>query len=398
MPHRLYVVMVNAYGTGGIARTVVNLANALVERHQVEIITVYRRRTDPAYPIDPRVTVSQLVDARKGVRTEGDPEHDRLARLPSRLTTALDQNMTALTDELIVERLRELEPGILITTRPALHALAAEFAPGHVITVAQDHLNVVTRMAQPELAALMHRSLAAVDGLAVLTEADALDYTRMLAGSGTVVTAIPNALPWRAGAASPLTSKTIVSAGRLVEQKGFDRLIEAFAPVASSHPDWQLHIYGTGEQGQELRRLVRRLRLGEQVRFMGYSDSMQDVLRQAAVYALGSRFEGFGMVLIEAMSVGLPLVSFDCPRGPGEIIDDGVTGTLVPDGDVPRFSAALRELVASDPLRRRMGANAREQARAYEMPAVIDRWESLFAALFQRHGSRASRSTATGHG
>ena len=218
------------------------------------------------------------------------------------------------------------------------------------------------------------------------TEADARDYTRMLTGTGTLVTAIPNALPWPVGSASQLTSKTVVSAGRLVEQKGFDRLIEAFAPVASAYPDWQLHIYGTGGQGPQLRRLVGRLGLHDHVHFKGYSDSFRDVLQNASVYALGSRFEGFGMVLIEAMSVGLPLVSFDCPRGPGEIIDDGVTGKLVPDGDVSSFTAALLELVASDSLRRRMGANAREGARAYEMPGVVDRWETLFAALSDARG------------
>lgn len=378
---RVCVLMINAYGTGGIARTVVNLANALVERHEVEILTVYRRRTRPAYDIDSRVVVSHLIDARKSARHEGEPGHAELARKPSGLTTALDHNMTALTDELLVPRLRGLPPSILITTRPSLHALAARFAPEHVITIAQDHLNFETRTAHPELAQLMQRSLVKLDALTVLTEADARDYAGMLHGSDTLVTAIPNALPWPVRTAAALTNNTVVSAGRLVGQKGFDRLIEAYAPIASAHPDWQLHIYGTGEQSRSLHRLVGELGMSDQVRLMGYSDSLPEVLREAAVYAMGSRFEGFPMVLIEAMGAGLPLVSFDCPRGPAEIIVDGDNGYLVPDGDIEAFSAALLRLIASYPLRCRMGAAGHETARRYEIPAVTARWEALFDDL-----------------
>jgi len=385
--------MVNAYGSGGIARTVVNLANALAERHKVEIITVYRRRTEPAYPIDQRIAVSHLIDARGSARSaEGAADGD-LARQPSRFTTSLDQNMTALTDELLAARLRCLPPGILMTTRPSLHAMAARFAPAHVITIAQDHLNFETRMAHPELALLMRRALAAVDALAVLTEADARDYARLLTGCDTLVTTIPNALPWRVGPPAALTTKTVLSAGRLVEQKGFDRLIDAFTLVASAHPDWQLHIYGTGEQGRSLRERVAGLGLGEQVRFMGYSDAFADVLRSAAVYAMGSRFEGFPMVLIEAMGAGLPVVSFDCPRGPAEIVVDGVTGHLIPDGDVEAFGRALLQLIADESMRRRMGIAAVERARRYETPAIVTRWEELFAELSDRR-----RAVGTGAG
>ncbi|MBA2639944.1 MAG: glycosyltransferase family 4 protein [Nocardioidaceae bacterium] len=383
------VLMINAYGTGGIARTVVNLANALVERHEVEIITVYRRRNRPAYWIDPRIEVTHLVDARKSALTQGvGSPHADLARQPSRLTTALDSNMTGLTDKLLVASLRALSPGILITTRPSLHALAADFVPADVITIAQDHLNFETRTAHPELAHLMERSLPKLDALAVLTEADARDYEHMLRGTDTVVTAIPNALPWPVRAPAELTTTTVVSAGRLVEQKGFDRLIEAFAPVASAHPDWQLHIYGMGEKRPALLGLVGQLGLGDQVRLMGYSDSMAEVLRGASIYAMASRFEGFGMVLIEAMSVGLPLVSFDCPRGPGEIVIDGYNGYLVANGDVAEFSRCLLALMDDPALRARLGGASREAARGFEMAPIAQRWDVLFADLSARRRAR----------
>ena len=145
----------------------------------------------------------------------------------------------------------------------------------------------------------------------------------------------------------------MVAAGRLAREKGFGRMVDAFAPVARAHPDWQLHIYGEGAErgraapaGPPAR--ARRTRSG----CPATPTTSAAVLAGAAAYALTSRAEGFPMVLIEAMSAGVPLVAMDCPRGPGEIVDDGKNGFLVDDGDVAGFSAALRRLVEDDELRR----------------------------------------------
>jgi len=389
---RVHFLVANADGIGGIARSVHTLASSLADQHEVEIISVYRRRQEPAYAADPRVAITYLQDARpvEGSRALApDKGHHLSTAGPVRawlnrrhsFVTGEDDDFTGLTDLLLLKKLRSLPPSLLITTRPSLHGAAARFAPRHVIKVGQDHMNFLTRN---EVPAHFDRLLGAarrLDAFVVLTQADVDDYEPLLRGSGTVVTAIPNASPWAVGQPAPLTSKVVVAAGHLIERKGFDRMVDAWRPVARRHPEWQLHIYGVGELRPDLKRQIRELRLRQSVHLKGHTMAFEQVLADASVYAMTSHEEGFPMVLIEAMSKGVPLVSMDCPRGPAQIIVDGRNGRLVPDGNVRAFSRALLELIDNDERRVAMGRAALEDARQYSVDAITRRWSDLFARL-----------------
>src|SRR5439155_9230511 len=197
----------------------------------------------------------------------------------------------------------------------------------------------------------------------------------------TRVEQIPNAVPALGGGLASPDNKVIVAAGRLTPQKGFDLLIPAFAEVVREHPDWQLRIPGAGPQRPELRRLIAEHELYSNVFLMGPTPELGRALARGSIFVLSSRFEGFGMVIVEAMSKGLAVVSFDCPRGPSEIISDGVDGVLVPELDVTALGGAISEL-AGDPARRAaLGAAAVETARRYGREAIGARWDSLLAVL-----------------
>lgn len=387
----MHLLVFDASGGGGVARTVVNLANHLADRHDVELISLFRR-SRPRFEVAPAVRISFLEDQR-GMDTDGRPVNRRarsnpnstrhrawLDRRASRLRPRpVETEMSALTDMLLWRKLQSLRRGILVTTRPSLHLAAARFAPRRLLTIGQDHMNFPARAGNAAQLRVLRAALPRLDAFTVLTHADAEDYRRAFPGGRTRLTVIRNGLPWPvAGSSAPLENKVVVAAGRLTPEKGFGRLVDAFAPVARAHPDWQLHVYGSGSERTGLEARIDRLGLSGQVRLMGYTGDLRAALREASVFATASHREGFPMVLIEAMSLGLPLVSFDCPRGPAEIIEDGKNGRLVPDGDVPAFTAALGRLVADRELRRKLGTQALVDAEQYEMRNVVAEWELLF--------------------
>ncbi len=392
---RVYLLIQHAYGMGGTIRATLNLAAELSRDYDVEIVSVLRHRAEPFFGFPAGVGVTVLTD-----RTQPGPPTERpvggrrdslrrlgrryLRRSASRLVHAEDFAFPVCsleTDLAVLGWLRSLPPAVLITTRPAWNLIAARYAPRGVITVGQEHQHFAAH--RPGLAAAIARQYPKLDALAVLSAADEADYRRLLERR-TVVRRIPNALPERPPAAAQPRRKIVLAAGRLTRQKGFDRLIDAFAAVAEAEPDWTLRIHGGGPQAGQLRSLIFQRELYNSVFLMGPTDRLGAEMATASLFALSSRYEGFGMVIIEAMNAGLPVVSYDCPNGPAEIISDRVDGLLVPNGDVAAFGAALIDLIRDEATRNRLASAGRRTVRRYRPEAVGRQWRELLSTLGAR--------------
>lgn len=361
----------NAYGIGGTITTTFNLAQALAERHEVEIVSVLRHRERPNFTLDPRVALRPLVDLRH------EKEHPLHLR-PARVFPVAEyryQQYSELTDQRIGECLAALDADVVIGTRPGLNVHLALQTPEHVVRVGQEHLTLDNH--PPRLRTALRRAYRRLDVLTTVTEADAAAYRRKMRLPGVRVAALPNSVPDPVLPAADGAAKVVVAAGRLVPVKRYDLLVEAFALVTAEHPDWQLRIYGKGEEHARLRQLVHRLGLSENVFLMGAAAPMEAEWVKGSIGAAASNFEPFGMTIVEAMRCGLPVVSTDCPYGPGEIIEDGVDGRLVPVGDRDALGAALLDLVRDDERRRRMGRTAMENARRFAPVPVVEQAERL---------------------
>nr|BFE85014.1 hypothetical protein GCM10020093_076150 [Planobispora longispora] len=284
-------------------------------------------------------------------------------------------------EKAVIGYVSTLDDGILVTTRPALNLISARRTPPSVVRIAQEHMNLATH--PDPVRRQIARHYGKLDAVVVLTSTDRRDYQELL--PGTPVVRIPNALNTIDQRLSTHDDRRAVAAGRLVAQKGFDMLVPAFARAVRDHPGWRLDIYGTGQKRTELRELIDEHGMAGVITLPGRSSRLGEELAGASLYVLSSRFEGLPMVMIEAMSHALPVVAFDCPTGPADVLTDGVDGLLVPPGDVDALAAAVSRLMADRELRRRMGAAALRTVREYAPDRVMPLWENLFAELLRGH-------------
>ncbi|MYX31020.1 glycosyltransferase [Streptomyces sp. SID8381] len=377
---KLTYLIYNAFGVGGTVRTVFNQANAMVERgHDVEIATMLRYHDEPPFPLDPRVKVTALVDNRSGTYVDWDgfngPEDTSWHGLfPAGLAKNWDSRRRIGA---MIRFLRVLEGQIVIGTRPTINLIIAEFADPSLVRVVQEHAGLSTH--KGEWRAAIDAAYVKMDALVCLTEADRAAYAE--AFPHIRVERIPNALHSLDVPRSDLSRPLVVSAGRLDGNKGVDKLIEAFGQVVEAHPDWTLRIHGDGPELDALRKAIRARHLYNHVFLMGPTRKLDEELAKGSVFAMSSKSEGFGMVLLEAMNCGLPVVSFNCPVGPRELVSDGVDGLLVPELDVNALASGIIRLIEDQELRRRFSEAALRKAAEYGPDVVTKSWELLYEDL-----------------
>ncbi|MEU6854485.1 glycosyltransferase family 4 protein [Actinacidiphila alni] len=388
---RITFLIHTTYAIGGTIRTVRNLAAELADEHDVEIVSVFRDRERPEFDYDPRIRLRHLVDIRKGAADSvlDDPRHG----LPSAIFPSSDRRhalYSPITDERIGECLAGLDTDVLVGTRPGLNVHLARQAPRGIVRVAQEHLTLDTHSTRLVLA--LRRHYPALDAVTTTTEADAAVYRRRM--PGVRVAAIPNSVPPAATAPSDCAAHVVVAAGRLTEVKRYDDLIRAFAAVRDRRPDWTLRLYGSGRERAALAALIAELDLGEHVRLMGAVSPIEPELAKGSVLAVTSTMESFGMTLVEGMRAGLPVVATDCPLGPREIVDQGVTGLLVPPRDIGAIAGALLAVIEDDERRKEMGRAALAAAERYDPALVARRHVALYQRLLDDRAAGGARPRA----
>lgn len=215
------------------------------------------------------------------------------------------------------------------------------------------------------------------DRIVLLTEED-----RQLHWQGNRnVSVVPNLLTSQSVQPSRLENKRVISIGRLEYQKNFISLIKAFSKVIERHPDWTLEIYGEGSRKKSLQEYIDKNNLSKNIFLKGFTIDPMTAMRESSIFALSSVFEGFGLVLIEAMACGVPVVSYDCPCGPKDIVTDGTDGFLIGMGDEEKLAEKINFLIENPTERKKMGLAALEKAKKFSKVAIVARWMSLFKNL-----------------
>lgn len=223
-------------------------------------------------------------------------------------------------------------------------------------------------------------SVKGLDQLVVLTEVDKMQWDKKCNNA----IHIPNPNPLKNDDVSSLHNKKAVAIGRLDAQKGYDMLISAWALVVKIQPDWILNIYGSGELENILLQQIIELNLSQSVFLKGITNDVVENYLDSSIYLMTSRYEGLPMVLIEAISCGLPIVSFDCNCGPREIISNGIDGFLVEPNNVREFATKVIQLIDDEILRKQMGQNAYGKSKMYSLEVIMPLWEKLFSEVLSK--------------
>ena len=222
-------------------------------------------------------------------------------------------------------------------------------------------------------ARLDERLVRKFDRFVVLTDEDA-----GLWGAMPGIRVIPNAANFIADEYSDCSSKRVIAVGRLDYQKSFDRLIQVWEKVHQQMPDWRLDVFGQGEWQDMLQQMIDDRGLGESVKLNAPTKEIGKEYAESSMLVMSSHYEGFPMVMIEAMACGLPAVCFDFKCGPRDIIEEGANGLIVPDGDIDGLAGALVSLMKDDELRKKMGENAKKVVVTYSEEKVMAKWMELY--------------------
>lgn len=386
-------VLFNADGMGGTSRSAIAQANALVamgEGHRVRLLSVTQTADAVYYPLAPEVKVTHLVDMRgeKPRAVRGD-HPSQLAERRSRLVPSTwDHTFNALTDETLQDAVSRLKADVVVTTTPELLAVVAQLAPPKVAIVHQEHRASSQRIRDKE--ALLQFAPRA-DVVVSLTQSMSLWLSQNLGGAAPELRVMPNPLPG-VQERSPLDQKTFTTAGRLVPEKQFGHIIRAFDEIKDEVPGWTLTIWGGGPFRRTLQAQVRKLGLQDRVKVPGTTQDIAAEWARTSVCVLASRQEGYPLVLQEAMSAGVPSISYDCPAGPREIITHEVDGLLAIPDSKSSLAAAMLRLATDDNLRHTMGAAALERSREWDAATLAAQWVDIFrSAVRRRHDPLAPR-------
>lgn len=361
---------------GGIEKQTITLANELCKNYNVNIISTYSMKSEPAYPIDERISVKYLMDEKP------NKDEFKAAMRAKNPIAILREGFKAFSilrkkKSLMIQEIKKLDCDYVLSTRIEYADMLSKYAPEGVVTITQEHLHDDS----PEYVERVKRSFKNLDYLVVLCEGSEKNHSAWLKDNKKIkLVRIPNILEDIPEDTAKLCGNNIVSVGRLHPVKDFPTLIKVFSKVQKKIPDATLTIVGGGDEHKKLQDLSESLGVADKVKITGMvsKEDVQKYMLSSDIYVMTSLTECFPMVLLEASSVGLPLVSFDVPVGPCAIIENGKNGYLVEDKKIDEMADKVVEMLSDREKLCYMGKNAKKMAESYLPENIMPLWYDLF--------------------
>ena len=344
----------NMYTDGGTERVLSLIANELVKKYEVDVVSLYKTSETPFYNLDSRINLMYILEK------ELNPIRLYFPYLQYKLKKFFKDYKT---DTFISAGMKYIGLNIFMRKR-------AKY-------IAWEHYNCVNTKVGS--ITWFGRKLAAryADKIVVLTEKD-MQMNIELFKTAKKIEQIYNPMDTKILSEKyDIYSKKIVSAGRLSQVKGYDFLMDIAEKVFSKHSDWEWHIYGEGPEREVLENLIIQKGLQKNVKLMGRTNKMKELYKEYAMFVMTSRAEGFAMVNIEAHLAKLPIVSFNCNCGPDEIIENGINGYLVDCFDLDAMAEKINYLIENPEVRKNFSENTGLDKEKLQLENIIKKWEEI---------------------
>ena len=368
----------STYNPGGMERVLLNKVTYLsaLPEWEVSVVTTDQQQRPSFYPFPEKVRMTDLE-----INYSDDNDKGIWKKITSYLCKR-KEHKRKLTALLLKEK-----PDIVVSLYPSESSFIPDIKDGSK-KVLELHFNKFFRIqyGRKGIIGLIdrwrtrqdERIVRRFDKFVVLTNEDKGYW-----GGLPNIEVIPNAAIHVSKNYSEVKNKRVIAVGRLDYQKGFDRLIQAWKLVQHTgrFSDWKLDIFGQGEWREMLQQMIDKQGLQNTVKINPPTNAILNEYVHSSLLVMSSNYEGFGMVLVEAMSCGVPVISFDCKCGPKDIIQPGINGLLVPNGDIQALADAMMKVMEDEAYRKMLSLNARKVVDTYSEQAVMSQWILLFTSI-----------------
>ena len=356
---------------GGIERVVANLGNAFIKRgNAVTIYTFNQSHLEIPYPLDKDIVLvsDSYVDFNFNTpKTSLEKVTREVLRVFYKGIWFFKRLKRDIRFNHFVQK---LQPDIV---------LCNEFASANKILKAPSkYIDRFFRIIHGNMASCRLFSLKYFRHIILLTSKELQDYKAKY--SKAKISVIPNFLPEIPEINTDYTQKVVVSVGRMDYPKGFLRLVDIWNLVLQNPAlkEWKLHIVGDGDLKPQIEAKIQELNLQDSIVLKPFTKTIEKEYLSTSIYVMASHFEGFGMVLAEAASFGLPLIAFDIKTGPSDIIENNISGYLIQDNDLKTYAKKLESLMLEDNLRKTFGQEAKRIVKEkFSQEVVMRQWEVL---------------------
>ena len=366
-------------GYGGVEKAITSLANSLakLDKYEIEVVSIYRLYDKPVFDINEAVKVKYLLPSNLSPnRKEWEEALHNLQLIKFGKESLKSLKILYKRKKEMADYIKNTNADVIISTRIFLNELLSEYGRDETLKIAWEHNHYHNNM---KYATDVIRSVKNLDYFVLVSKDLRKFYKKKLVNSKCRTVYIPNALENIPKTKSPLTGEHLISVGRLSPEKGYLDLLKIYLDLKKKKCRWHLDIVGDGTEKRKLEKFINDNNLEEDVTLHGFKNSkeIEKLMHKASIYVMTSYTESFGIVLLEAMSNGLPCIAFDSAEGAREVITSGRDGYLIKHRNFKAMEKKILDLIKDVNIRKELGKNGRRKVKGYLSDNICASWEKI---------------------